>query len=112
MRLNKKGFTLVEILAAIVILGILMGLAIVSVSSILSNSKEGFYDNLEDQLILAAKSYYGDHRTLLPQNIGQERQVTVETLIKNNYLKRGSVVDYGKAECNTTASYGSVIKSS
>lgn len=112
MRLNKKGFTLVEILAAIVILGILMGLAIVSVSSILSNSKEGFYDNLEDQLILAAKSYYGDHRTLLPQNIGQERQVTVETLIKNNYLKRGSVVDYGKAECNTTASYVSVIKSS
>ena len=112
MRLNKKGFTLVEILAAIVILGILMGLAIVAVSSILSNSKEGFYDNLEDQLILAAKSYYGDHRTLLPQNIGQERQVTVETLIKNNYLKRGSVVDYGKAECNTTASYVSVIKSS
>lgn len=112
MRLNKKGFTLVEILAAIVILGILMGIAIVSVSSILSNSKEGFYDNLEDQLILAAKSYYGDHRTLLPQNIGQERQVTVETLIKNNYLKRGSVVDYGKAECNTTVSYVSVIKSS
>lgn len=112
VKLNKKGFTLVEILATIVILGILMGVAIVSISYILSRSKSSFYENLEDQLILASKSYYGDHRTLLPQNIGQERQVTVETLIKNNYLKRGDVVDYGKAECDTNSSYVSVIKSS
>ena len=109
---NKSGFTLVEILVAIVILGILMGMAIVSVSYILSRSKNSFYVNLEDQLILAAKSYYSSHRTLLPQNIGQKRQISIETLIKNNYLKRGDVVDYGKAECNTPASYVSVIKSS
>lgn len=109
---NKKGFTLVEILAAIVILGILTGVAIVSVSYILSKSKAGFYKNLENQLILAAKSYYADHRTLLPQNIGQKRQVNLETLIKNNYLKRGDVVDYGKSECDTDSSYIKVIKSS
>lgn len=112
MSMNKKGFTLVEILAAIVILGVLMSVAIVSVSRILSNSKEGFYDNLEDQLILAAKSYYSDHRTLLSQSVGQTRKVTIETLIKNNYLKRGDVVDYGKSECDTNASYVQVIKSS
>ena len=71
MSMNKKGFTLVEILAAIVILGVLMSVAIVSVSRILSNSKEGFYDNVEDQLILAAKRYYNDHRPLLSQSVGQ-----------------------------------------
>lgn len=111
MKLNKKGFTLVEILATIVILGILIGIAVVSISYILSNAKDGFYKNLEEQLILATKSYYTDHRTLLPQNIGQKRKVTVETLIKNNYFKRGDVVDYSKEECDTTASYVQVIKS-
>ncbi len=112
MKLNKKGFTLVEILATIVIMGILMGVAIGAVSYVLSDSKDGFYKNLESQLILAAKTYYGDHRTLLPQNIGQGRQVTIETLIGKNYIKRGDVVDYGKAECDTNASYIKVVKSS
>ena len=112
MSMNKKGFTLVEILAAIVILGILMSIAIISISRILDNSKQGFYENVEDQLILAAKSYYNDHRTLLSQSVGQTRKVTIETLIKNNYLKRGDVVDYGKSECDTNASYVQVIKSS
>ena len=63
-------------------------------------------------MILAAKSYYNDHRTLLSQSVGQTRKVTIETLIKNNYLKRGDVVDYGKSECDTNASYVQVIKSS
>ena len=112
MSMNKKGFTLVEILADIVILGILMSIAIISISRILDNSKQGFYENVEDQLILAAKSYYNDHRTLLSQSVGQTRKVTIETLIKNNYLKRGDVVDYGKSECDTNASYVQVIKSS
>ena len=112
MKLNKKGFTLVEILATIVIMGILMGVAIGAVSYVLSDSKDGFYKNLESQLILAAKTYYGDHRTLLPQNIGQGRQVTIETLIGKNYIKRGDIVDYGKAECDTNASYIKVVKSS
>ena len=35
---------------------------LVSVSYILSRSKNSFYVNLEDQLILAAKSYYSSHR--------------------------------------------------
>lgn len=112
MKLNKKGFTMVEILASIVILGILMGIAIASVSYVLSNSKEKYYSNLDDQLVLAAKSFYGSHKILLPQSIGQIRQVTLETLIKNNYIKRGDVVDYSKAECDTNTSYVKVIKSS
>lgn len=110
IKLNSKGFTLVEILAAIVIMGILMGTAIGAISYILAKSKTSFYENLENQLILAAKSYYTSHQTLLPQNIGQKRQVSIETLIKNNYLKRGDVVDYGKAECDTEESYVRVIK--
>lgn len=110
MRLNKKGFSLVEILVVILILGILMGLAVVSVSRMLQTAKEDYYDTIEKTIILAAQNYYGDHRGSLPRDVGQKRKVTIETLIKYNYLKRGDVVDYGKSECDITNSYVSVIK--
>lgn len=38
---NKKGFTLVELLAVIVILGVLLLIAVPAVSSIIENSKRG-----------------------------------------------------------------------
>ena len=41
---HKKGFTLIEILAAITILGILMGIAIVSVTKIIEDGKKEHYD--------------------------------------------------------------------
>lgn len=40
MRNNKKGFTLVELLAVIVILALIMGIAVVSMSGVLSSSRE------------------------------------------------------------------------
>ena len=41
MKNNKKGFTLVELLAVIVILGILLLVAVPSVSNIIKSSKQG-----------------------------------------------------------------------
>ena len=40
---NNKGFTMVELLAAIVILGILSAVAIGAVSWILQRSRENYY---------------------------------------------------------------------
>ena len=42
-RLNKKGFTLVELLAVIVILALIMAIAIYSISGVLQNSREGIF---------------------------------------------------------------------
>ena len=42
-RLNKKGFTLVELLAVIVILALIMAIAIYSISGILQSSREGIF---------------------------------------------------------------------
>ncbi len=103
--LNKKGFTLVELLATIAILGILMGVAIGAVSWILDDSEENFYDNLEKNVLLTAETYFADHRAMLPQVVGQKRRISIRTLVNNNYLKKGDVVDYGKVECDLDQSY-------
>lgn len=101
---------MVELLATIVLLGLLMAVAIGAVSWILNSSEKRFYESLEKQVIMAAESYYADHRGSLPQAIGEKRKVTLQTLIKNNYLKKGSVVDYGKQECDLVNSYVTVTK--
>ena len=49
-RKNKKGFTLIEMLAAVVILGILAAIATIAIRRIIDNSREttffGSYDNV------------------------------------------------------------------
>lgn len=107
---NNKGFTLVELLATIAILGIMSGIAVMSVSKILNNAKNSYYDSLRNTIISAAKSYYGDHRTLLPTAEGQTRKVTVETLVNNKYLTK--VVDYSKIQCDYTNTFVSVTRKS
>ena len=42
-KLNKKGFTLVELLAVIVVLAIVMGLAVVAITGVLDNARKATF---------------------------------------------------------------------
>ena len=54
---NKKGFTLIEIIAVIVILGVIMVIAIPSVSSMIMNSRKKTYLVAANRYIDGAKSF-------------------------------------------------------
>ena len=64
MRNNKKGFTLVELLAVIVILALIMGIAVVSMSGVLSSSRAKTYQES------AAGVAGGLRQRLLIDNLG------------------------------------------
>ena len=53
--MNKKGFTLTEVLASIVILGIILGIAIPSVNIIMNKGQEEIYYNYERMMEEYAK---------------------------------------------------------
>jgi len=61
-KLNNKGFTLVEVLAVIVILGIIMAIMAPNVSILLEKSKEDNYEHLEKSIVSAAKMYISDYK--------------------------------------------------
>ena len=75
---NKKGFTLVELLSAIVLLGIIITLGIFSVSSIRNTILDKQYKNVKTEIELAAEKYYSDT---------ESSKVFVDTLVKEGYLK-------------------------
>ena len=107
-RIHKKGFTLIEILAAITILGILMGIAIVSVTKIIEDGKQEHYDTAEENLSLAGQSYVQQNRGDLPKAVGQKKKISLKTLVENRYIQ--PIKDYSDNECNLEESYVQVYK--
>ena len=62
LKLNNKGFTLIEILAVVVILGVLSTIMIPSVTSIIKKNRVENQENFKNSLISAAKAYITDNK--------------------------------------------------
>ena len=93
--MNKKGFTLVEILSVLVLIGLLLGLAIPGINKISSNMKKKSYSKKVSLVESAAELWGQDNKTLLQSSSdceikGGEKvscyKITVGSLIENNYL--------------------------
>lgn len=83
--MNKKGFTLVELLGVIVLLGVL---GIIAVSTIDKNIKEGRIKTCKTQeknIIEGAKAYILDHQT--PTSTSGSEIITVQALEADGYIK-------------------------
>ncbi len=97
---NKKGFTFIELLSAIVVLSVLMTVGVVAVTRFLESSREKYYKSQEDLITLAGKQYFTDYRSELPKEVGAKSSVTLDTLYAKKYLDR--VKDYSGKICEAT----------
>ena len=85
---NKKGFTLVELLAVIVILGVLTAIAVPSVLGISKKIKTDMYDSKIKTIEVAAELWADDHKS--------------DCLSQINTLQVGQLIpDYLKADDNS-----------
>lgn len=107
-RKNNKGFSLVELLAAIVIMGIFTGIGIVSVTYLINKTEKEYYKAQESEIIMAAKSYTQDNRGFLPKRVGQKNQIYLKTLQSKKYI--GEVLDRNKKKCDPDRSYVQVYR--
>ena len=96
--MKNKGFTMVELLVTIIIIGILTTLAYFGVSSILNRGSNSYYDSEENMLVLAGREYFADYREKLPKDIGKTSSVTLDTLIKESYID--PIKDEDDNDCN------------
>ena len=83
--MNRKGFTLVELLATITILGIIVTIGGVSISSIMKNAKNKEYELLISNIKSAVETYYQECK--YGDSDGNcSTQIELKYLLDNGYL--------------------------
>lgn len=92
-KLNNKGFTLVELLAVLVILTAIMGIAIPSISSSLERSKDKQNESRYKILESAAELYVTDYKNTIYKQFGSDNTCYIEINELNNYLTADEMKD-------------------
>ena len=88
----KRGFTLVELLAVLILLGVVSLIAIPSIGKILNRSREKARESTKNELIQAAKNYYADNIRELPDD-GSHKCLSVSEIEENGYISNDDIVD-------------------
>lgn len=83
--MNKRGFTLVELLATIVLLSIISVISYVSISSVIKKNKVNNCRNLIKSIEGASREYISDNRYNFTNR--DDKVITAEDLFRGNYLK-------------------------
>ena len=85
-KINKKGFTLTEILAVIAILGVILAIAVPSYNSLSKKFEKAYYEKLEGSVLAAAKSYYKENAESRPAELLYSNIVTFSELKTNKNI--------------------------
>lgn len=96
---NSKGFTLIELMAVIVILAVIGLIAIPSVLSTIGDSKKGLYKEQVGRILDAADNWASSNDNKLPKG-GNSIYITIDTLQKAGLLKKENVKNPLKGEQN------------
>ena len=86
MKISRKGFTMLELLAVIIILGILLTLAYMGVSQYISQTKDTVYEDFEKNITSGVTNYLIDHSGSIP-SVGEYLVVDVEKLVCEGYIE-------------------------
>ena len=113
--MNRKGFTLIEILAVIIIIGIVAIISIPTVSQYIKSAENTTYKSYENSMKEATKNRItkclvdNDSSCVLPEKIDEKRIVYLSELIDNGFLDEMKSPET-KELCEIDVSYVEVKK--
>ena len=84
--MNKKGFTMLELLAVIIILSILITIGYIAVSQYLDQAYDATYSDFEENIEAGAANYLIEHTGSIPGE-GESIVIDVSKLICDGYVK-------------------------
>ena len=88
---NNKGFTLIELMAVIIILAVIGLIIFPSAIESINNSKDKLYKEQVKRILDAADSWASSNDSKLPSNDGGAIIITIEQLQKAGLLKKEDV---------------------
>ncbi len=96
---NKKGFTLVEIIIVVAIIGVLAGIIISSVTRYIKKGKNDYNYKLETELVSIAKGYYSEHKKELPDGRPVAFKVLWASFLSSNNYLSSTFIDADGNKC-------------
>ena len=97
-KLNNKGFSLVEVLAVVVILSVLATIMVPTVSHVINHNKENNYKNVEKSILNAAKMYVSDNRYDITVGACDENGIADVTSFSQNKVLLSTLSSYLSSE--------------
>ena len=117
----KKGFTVIELLATIIVLGIISTIGVVVFDNIVHNMRIKAFETQKESIILSAQKWISDKRGTENYPNTFPYQLTLEELLKEEYIEKNIcnqeerlTIDYRNSyieikESNKTYEYKLVI---
>lgn len=97
--MNNKGYTLVELLAVFVVLGVIIMVSVPIISTVINASKEKSYNEQVKILEEAARTYMSRNSKELPPYENTHKCITVEKLKSDGFIKDKDIKNpVGKTE--------------
>lgn len=85
--MKERGFTLVELLAVIVILGLIALVSVPAITGIIKSGKEDLANSQEETIEMAAKNWASDQKNIMKLPVdGNEICINFSTLQEQGYL--------------------------
>lgn len=90
----KNGFTLIELVMVILLLGVIAVITVPTVNQAIKNSKIDTYERQVETIENTAKTYMSKHSGMLPsQNSNDKVCVTVNQLQKEGLLSKDKIIN-------------------
>ena len=117
----RKGFTVIELLATIIVLGIISTIGVVVFDNIVHNMRIKAFETQKESIILSAQKWISDKRGTENYPNTFPYQLTLEELLKEEYIEKNIcnqeerlTIDYRNSyveikEKNKTYEYNIVI---
>lgn len=88
MRINKKGFTLIEVIGVIAVLSLMLLVAVPALTKTLKRNERQQYDDYINNLKLATETYIVKNIDSFPElnDIHGKVYVGIDFLLKNEYI--------------------------
>ena len=115
MKKNKKGFSLVELIAVIIIIGIIALIAVPVVSNYVNNSKDKTYITYENSMTQAAENKVltcesdASLKCVLPDTVNEKTKIQLYELIEQGFIDNMKNPD-SEEFCDADRSYVEVTK--
>lgn len=87
--MKKRGFTLIELMAVITVLGVIAAITIPKITDTLKKSKEKAYKNQINSLVSIAKRWGASN----PDKLSTETRLQFSTLFDEGYIKQKDIVN-------------------